>query len=458
MLFDRPVRPETYAAIRFGLGFPARGAPLAPDAMLARLEAPDRMAAEYPFVPFMRTLELAGELRAAGRARRTGMGGEAAFMAARAAIDEVFLQTFLDDLVRAVETDDPFRERLVKFWLSHFATRSKSFRTRTGPSGFEAEAIRPHLTGRFGDMLKAALTHPFMLDYLDQTASVGPNSAYGRKKGLGLNENLAREAMELHTLGVDAGYDQQDVTELAELLTGLHVSRKTGFEFLPGRAEPGAETVLGRRYGGRGKARLSDIHEALDDLAAHPAAAGFLCTKLAAQFVADRPDPDLVAHMAAAYRRSGGVLLEVYAAMLEHPAAWSGFGAKVKWPFEFLATGLRALGVRADHLREIAGGQVRKRLVNALARMGQPYRAPPGPDGWPDRAEAWVHPHGLAARIGWAMAIARRAPVPLPEPADFARRALGDAAGERLVWAAGAAESRAEGIGLVLASAEFNRR
>lgn len=461
MLFDRPIAPETFAVIRYGTGFPARDVPVTATDILTRLTGPDHMAAAHPFLGFDDGLRLGRALRRAQKAQR--MSGMAKGMvdeqkAARRAINAAFAGTFLSDMARRVDSDDPFRERLTAFWLDHFTARDKSVHLRAGHGGYAAQAIRPHLTGRFADLLRAASLHGFMLLYLDQSQSYGPNSPAGLNSGKGLNENLAREMLELHSLGVDGSYDQGDVTELAELLTGLTFTRQGRVEFRPRRAEPGAETVLGRRYGGAGKARLADIEAALDDLATHPDTAAHICRKLAVHFVADDPDPDLVAAMTDAYARSGGVLAEVYAAMLDHPAAWAGFGAKIKWPADFMASAARALGLSGSELRRIKPSQVSKWFIGPMRRMGQQYRHAPGPDGWPEAAEAWVNPSGVAARIAWAMGAARRMRGRVGDPRDFVTDALGDAAGGRLIWAAGAAESRQDGIGIVLASAEFNRR
>ncbi len=455
--FDRPIARETYAVIRFGMGYPARGTPLTPDAMLDRLAEPDRMAESWPMVSFDAALEAGRNLRQAQKDKRRSEAGAMAVKVSRGRIRDAFVQNFVADLARCIETGDPFRERLHRFWSNHFATRARLPHLYAGGGGYAEDAIRPHLAGRFAEMLKAAVTHPFMLMYLDQHRSVGPNSPVGQKRGRGLNENLAREVLELHTLGVDAGYGQADVTQFAELLTGLAFDLKRGGSFRAGMAEPGAERVLGVAYGG-GPATIDDIHAVLEDLARHPATATHLCRKLAAHFVADAPDPDLVARMARAWRDSDGYLPAVYAAMLGHRAAWDGFGAKIKQPFEFMATGLRALGVRGEMLADMPTGQVRKALISSLRLMGQTYQRPPGPDGWPDHAGAWVKPHGIAARIAWALRAAERVPGGAPDPRDFVRTALGEAASGALVWAAGAAATRAEGVALVLASAEFNRR
>ncbi len=456
--FDTPIGPQTYALVRFGMGYPSRGSPVDPTEMLKRLSGPDRMAAQWPMISFEAALDAGRSLQAARKSRKkNGEAGATAVKEWRVRIREAHAGNFLSDMIRCVETDDPFRERLHRFWTNHFTTRSRTSLLDAAPGGYADAAIRPHLAGRFADMLKAAVTHPFMLVYLDQQYSVGPNSSVGKATGQGLNENLAREVLELHTLGVGARYAQADVTQFAELLTGLSFNiQKAGF-FDPGRAEPGAETVLGNSYGG-GRATLDDIHAVLEDLAAHPATAAHLCAKLAAHFVADVPEPGLVAQMTRAWRDSGGHLAPVYAAMLDHPASWSGFGAKVKQPVEFMATSFRALDIRAEALLDYAPNRVRKIMLGSLRQMGQTYQEPPGPDGWPDTANAWIQPHGLASRIGWAMQVARRAPGGPPDPRDFVRTALGDAASETLTWAASAAATRAEGVGLVLASAEFNRR
>ena len=457
ILFDRPIGPEAYAIIRFGVGYPVLGAPTDAASILERLNGPDLVAQRIPALRFQDSVQNALDLRAVQKELKRMGGDKAELKEKRNAIRLAFAEALVTDLDRAARTDDPFRERLQWFWANHFTARSKSRYLQSAHAGYEAEAIRPYVTGRFAELLKSAVTHPFMLVYLDQTSSVGPNSPRGLKSGRGLNENLAREVLELHTLGVGAAYSQADVTEFAELLTGLSFNYRAGGFFEPERAEPGAEVVLGQSYGG-GDASLDHIHAALDDLARRPETARHICSKLAQYFVADSPDADLVAHMTAAYERSDGHLAEVYAAMLEHPAAWRDFGAKVKWPFDLVASSCRAVGFTREKIEAAGASRMLKLVRRSLQFMGQQYQEAPGPDGWPDRAEAWVHPHGLAARISWGMELARRFPGRAPNPRHFVREALGDVAGSRLIWAAGVAESRDEGVGVVLSSAEFNRR
>ncbi len=458
-LFDRPIGTWTYAAIRFGCGLPARGSPETPAEILARLAGPDRMAEVYPgprLAPLAEEELAFRDVRKRFRQGEEGLEDEVKRL--RLARHLSVIGAMQTELVRWSVTEDPFRERLVRFWGDHFATNAAVVNPRAGPAAMHEEAIRPHVAGRFADLLIAAVTHPVMLMYLNQVGSVGPNSPVGLKRGRGLNENLAREVLELHTLGVGGPYTQKDVRQFAELLTGLRYTLKGGFQFAPQIAEPGAEQVLGVSYGGAGKAVLDDVHGVLEDLAVHPVTAAHVARKLAVHFVADTPDDGLVAAMAAAFRDTDGFLPEVYRAMLEHPAAWRGFGAKIKQPFELIASGMRALGLEDVHIRQMKRNRIRRHVLLPLQRMGQPYARPPGPDGWPEEAEAWINPQGLAARIAWAMEAAQMRQVEPPDPRDFVDTALGEAASGRLVWAAGAAETRRQGLGLVLASAEFNRR
>ncbi|MEO0999474.1 MAG: DUF1800 domain-containing protein, partial [Pseudomonadota bacterium] len=323
-----------------------------------------------------------------------------------------------------------------------------------GDAQFEAEAVRAHLGGSFAEMLRAAVAHPVMLEYLDQTRSFGPNSLVGRQRGRGLNENLAREVLELHTLGVDGGYTQDDVRELAEALTGF-VTREGVFQFHPGAAEPGAETVLGQSYGG-GDPDPGHAFAILDDLAHHPTTARHIARKLATHFVADVPDTALVDHIAARFAATGGDLPSVHAALIEHPAAWEGFGAKIKQPWEVVVSTFRAFGIDAETLD---GGRPRalRGMARALGSMGQPLRDPGGPNGWPEAAEAWITPQGLAARIDWARTSAARLGGEM-DPRRFLETALADAASVELGFAVGAAETAEEGIFLTLAAPEFHRR
>ncbi|GKY87787.1 DUF1800 domain-containing protein [Sinisalibacter aestuarii] len=450
----------TIAAIRFGYGLSAgQPAPGDAGALSAALAAPDAMAARFPVTGMAGVFPLIREYNQARRAsRQDEPGGEDRFQAARRNLRLTMLEGLRAQLMRAVLAPDGMRERLHAFWSDHFTVRAKGVRFIAAPSAFAEDAIRPHITGSFPAMLRAAVTHPAMLAYLDQNRSIGPDSPAGQRQGAGLNENLAREVLELHTLGVDGGYAQGDVTQFAELLTGLTFDVQEGFLFRPRWAEPGAETVLGTRYGGAERARLDEVFAALDDIALHPATARHLARKLAVHFVSDRPDPDLVATLAAAYTAGGGALMPVYEALLAHPAAWVLPFAKARQPWDFMVASLRALGATEAALAGLGYPELRKGIRQPLAHMGQPYQAPPGPDGWPEEAEAWITPPALAERIGWAMALAGEYSAALPDPRAFVETALGGTASETLLGAVRAAESREAAVALVLASAEFNRR
>lgn len=450
----------TTAAIRFGYGLsPRQSAPSGSDAMLTALAAPDAIAGTFPIAGFGAVLPMMREFRASRKARNAKeTGAEDRYKAARGALRGTALDGMRAQLARAVLAPDGFRERLWAFWDDHFTVRAKGGANIASPSAFAEEAIRPHIGGNFRDMLRAATTHPAMLSYLDQNRSIGPDSPAGKRRDAGINENLARELMELHTLGVDGGYTQEDVVQLSELLTGLTIDPKVGFRFRPAWAEPGAETVLGRVYGRERKPRLSDIFDALDDIAAQPATAAHLARQLAVHFVSDTPDDDLVAQMTAAYRESDGDLPTVYAAMLDHPAAWALPAVKTRQPWDFIAAALRALDVPAKRFAAARAQQLRAHVLRPLARMGQPWQQPPGPDGWPEDGAAWISPPALAERIDWAMQVHELTRAPLPDPRRFLTTALAERADDTLGHAVRAAASRAAGVGLVLASPAFNRR
>ncbi len=452
------------AATRFGTGrSPVLPDPDSIDAMLDRLAGPDRSAERWRIGDFTDIRPHLHDFRQAGRARNQARGTsdeaalEAAYRALRDRALAISEDGFVHTLLRGLTAEDGFRERLSRFWADHFTVVSKRGVTRHLVTPYVEEAIRPHLTARFADMLKAAATHPMMLDYLDQIRSMGPGSAAARRRNRGLNENLAREVLELHTLGVGGPYDQTDVRQFAELLTGLSYDPRDGFTFRADFAEPGAEIVLGRSYGGAAPS-LDDVLLALDDIAVHPATARHLAEKLAVHFVADRPDPALVAALEARYVATGGDLMAVYGALLSHPASWVAGPGKVMPPFAFVCGSLRALAVPPRRLTRLDTRDLRSVLLRPLRNMGQAWEQPLGPDGWPEAAEAWITPQGMAARMTWALDAPERLLDDLPDPRDFVTTALGPGAPEPVVFAAGAAESRADGIGVVLASAAFQRR
>lgn len=450
-----PFDPTT-AAIRFGHGLPqVTGAPHSVPEMLAALARPDVAMGDHPITPTSVVADLLVRREAAGRTREDGPAEMKAYQQTGRDLTDAALAAARTTLTRALVNPDGFRERLAAFWGNHFTTALRARPNRFLSFAFMDEAIRPHLAGTFADLLTAATLHPTMLSYLDQTASFGPNSRQGKRTKRGLNENLARELLELHTMGVGAGYAQDDVRQLAELLTGLAVDPALQLEFQDRRAEPGAETVLGKTYDGKG---LAPIRAVLSDLARRPETARHIARKLAVHFVADDPDPQLIDALYSAYANSGGDLIAVYAALLNHPAAWLPKAQKARQPYDFMIAALRALDLSGTEVAKMALGPFSRMILDPMAAMGQPFKTAPGPDGWAEEAEAWITPQGLAARITWAMAVPARLVRPLPDPRDLAHRCLGPRASESLLWAVARAENIREGVGLVLVSPEFNRR
>ncbi|WP_122074011.1 DUF1800 family protein [Pseudophaeobacter sp. EL27] len=461
MVFD----PEL-AEIRFGCGLSPSISPLASrEAMLARLQGPDRAAEQFPIAGTETILASVSDFARLRKLRRTKAGSSEAKQAEKdfKRFRRKHLQQrdlwFRQLLLRHVTTQDSFRERLTLFWADHFTAKGKNRAMQPLAYGYIESAIRPNISSRFEDLLIAAVTNPLMLHYLDQFRSRGENSALNKRQGGrgGLNENLAREVLELHTLGLEGPYDQADVRQLAELFTGLSYRVNKGFLFDEGMAEPGAETVLGRVYGGA-EAELEPVLQALRDLARHPATADHIAWKLAVHFTKDQPAPELVAALSAAYRDSDGDLAQVYDVLLNHELSWEPELGNVKPPFDYMASACRGLGVDPAHLTGWKPKQMRQNFIAPLRLMGQAWQSPVGPDGWEEADAAWITPQGLSARLRWAMAAPRRLVEALPDPTDFAGHCLGSRANPWVMFVASAAETRAEAIGLVLSSPAFQRR
>lgn len=451
---------------RFGYGAsPEVTPPDSVSAMLDRLRGDDVMARLYP-IPGFRPLQDAHIVKRRfdvfARKETTTPEQAAEAREKSTAIVHDFLRqrlrTFGQLQLRRIHGNDSFRERLVAFWADHFTAQGKAGLIKLAVPAYMEEAVRPHVSGRFTDLLIASITHPVMLEYLDQSTSVGPGSKRGQRKGnrRGLNENLARELLELHTLGVDAAYTQADVRQMAELLTGLTRTRDYSFVFRKGWAEPGTETVLGKTYGDRKD--MTPIRDALDDLAMHPNTARHIATKLAVHFVADAPPEDLIARLTAAYLDSGGDLMVLYDTLLNDPRAWEMPVSNMRPPLEYISTALRALAVPPDRIQALEPKDIRKLFVQPLTIMGQKWNRPSGPDGWPEDDGAWVTPQGVAARLEWAMTVPARLLAELPEPKKFLRDIVGPDASDPLKFATAAAETRDVGVGLVLISPALQRR
>lgn len=457
MQFD----PEL-AEIRFGTGLGQAARPVGDaGAVLARLARPDSAAQKFQISGFQQQLP---DIRAERALTRQSRGNDSAKRQVNKMRREMRRRQavwFTATIARYADNADGLRERLTRFWADHFTVMGKRPMTRPLASTFVEDAIRPNLTGNFGDMLLAATTHPMMLDYLDQTRSFGEGSVAGQRRGKGLNENFAREILELHTLGVGGPYSQTDVREFANLLAGYTFDRQGQVIYFPAQGSPGAETILGQRYG-RGTPRVEDVHAALRDLALHPATAAHIARKLAVHFVSDTPDAGLIQHITAAFLESGGALMDCYTAMLEHPKSWQIERVKVKQPFDYIASSIRALGVSGAQMMAIKPDDIRDGLASPMALMGQSWERPNGPDGWAEDGPHWITPQGLAARIQWALtlplAVQEKTGGTLPDPRAFAQTALGTHADEQVLFAAAAAETRWEGVGLVLSAPSFQRR
>ena len=311
-------------------------------------------------------------------------------------------------MLRAVESERQLQEVMVDFWFNHFNVFAAKGDVRWYVSAYERDVIRPNALGRFPDLVRASARHPAMLFYLDNWLSARPDftvPAGGPKGGrkAGLNENYARELMELHTLGVDGGYTQTDVTEVARALTGWSIDRpqtEGRFAFRPRMHDTGEKVVLGHRIPAGGG--QDDGERVLAILTHHPATARFIATKLVRRFVADTPPPPLVERVAATYLRTDGDIRSMLRTIVAAPEFVSAdaYRAKVKTPFEFVASAVRALGATVD-------AQGAFDLARASAEIGEPlYQAQP-PTGYPDRAEAWVNSGALLARMNFALALAR---------------------------------------------------
>jgi len=368
-------------------------------------------------------------------------------------IQKTYRAEALARLQRAMIADCGFVERLVAFWSNHFCiSADKGELARMWAGSFEREAIRPHVLGRFGDMLKAVEQHPAMLFFLDNQQSLGPDSRAGQNRKRGLNENLAREIMELHTLGVGGGYTQDDVTSLARIITGWTFAGRQGqlgvpgsFVFNANAHQPGAQRLLGRIYQDNG---VAQGEVALADIARHPSTAKFIAAKFARHFVADDPPPALVARLQDVFRKSDGDLRALTVALLDSDEAWQAPLTKLRSPYEFLvATGRLLAQIPEDPSRYLGGLNV----------LGQPLWSPAGPNGFPDSNAAWAAPEGMKLRLDISAQIASRLAASV-DPRDLLQLAAADAASPETRRTIELAESRQQALALLLMSPEFQRR
>jgi uncharacterized protein (DUF1800 family) len=358
-------------------------------------------------------------------------------------------KNFLDEagarIRAAYNADIGFVERLVWFWSNHFCV-SGSFMA----GAYEREAIRPHVLGRFADMLQAAEAHPAMLDYLDNAQSIGPNSDEGIVRNRGLNENLAREILELHTLGVRTVYTQADVTTFAKVITGWTMlptrdNPEHGGEFVfnPRMHEPGEQTLIGKTYAGGG---VQQGRSVLADLARHPATAKHIATKLARHFIADEPPPALIDRLTFRFFESEGDLKEVAKALVTAPEAWAPERAKIKRPGEWLVATRRAAGRKDINIQGI---------TNQQALLGESLWRPSAPKGFSDDNAAWLG--GLNLRLQAANLFAQAVAGDV-EPRELVDVALGPLATEETRLAVARAETKVQALTLLVMAPEFQRR
>ncbi|MCS6892041.1 MAG: DUF1800 domain-containing protein [Rhodovarius sp.] len=430
--------PGHIAAIRFGLGpRPDQPPPAEPEAwLLAQLRSfppaagPDLAACA---AVYYRPLD----------------GNEEAQNALRVAL---LRQESLAWAERVLTTEAPFAERLVAFWANHFTVSRRRGGIAPFIGHYEREAIRPHILGRFEDLLLAAIRHPAMLLYLDNTNSVGPNSPAGRNRRRGLNENLARELLELHTLTPRAGYGEEDVRALAALLSGWSIGRGAafqepdGFFFRPGAHEPGRKILLGRSFPEGEEGGI----EALRFLARHPATLGQLAFRLARHFAGDDPPPALIRRLEHSLLETQGDLGEAARLLITAPEAWQPPLSKFRSPLDYVIAVLRALGMGAEAAQPLLAGSffLDQFLWNA-----------PAPNGWPDTAAEWVAPEQLMRRIDWAHAWAGRAAAAGRVQAQaLAELTLGPLLPAETATAIRRAGSQREALAILFGCPEFHRR
>jgi uncharacterized protein (DUF1800 family) len=363
----------------------------------------------------------------------------------------------------AIASPAPLAERLVHFWGNHFSVSVGKPGTQFEVGPHEFGAIRPHVLGRFTDMLKAAVLHPAMLLYLDQFQSIGPGSIAGQRRGRradaqgprGINENLAREILELHTLGVDGGYSQADITEFARALTGwtvpgvgrigrLAADQPSGAAYVALAHEPGARMIMGRRYADDGPQQAVAV---LDDLAAHPATARHIATKLARHFAGDTPPESLVARLEADFLKTGGDLASLTRTLIDAPEVWVPGPVKFRSPFEWFIAAARLSGIE---------GMEPPRIARVLGELGQsPWRAP-SPAGYDDLAASWAAPDVLLRRVELAERMAQGSPA--EDIVARAEAAFPDALSGSTRTMLTRAESGRQALALLLVAPEMMRR
>ncbi|HEX3395448.1 MAG TPA: DUF1800 domain-containing protein [Steroidobacteraceae bacterium] len=464
------------AVLRFGLGAKPGDLAAAADEprawLMAQIKGAVPLAVNVPLAP---SDQIYAGLLAARDARQKmkqestsdGQDAKVAVNAVREAYQPHYRAQVLARAQSAALTSRPFAERLVHFWSNHFAVSADKGVVFGLAGTLENEAIRPHVGGRFVDLLTAVEQHPAMIAFLDNQISVGKDSSAALvaarfrnadlrqpKRQFGINENLAREILELHTLGVNGGYSQADVTSFAEIITGWSIGGGKGrlaggvpgrFYFRDNLHEPGPKVFLGKTYTEQGQRQGEAV---LADLARRPETANFIATKLVRHFIADDPPPAAVARVARAFLKTGGDLPHVYAALIESPEAWDADARKFKTPEDFVFSTLRALNVSPAQPEEV---------IRTFDLLGQRQYTPGSPAGWPDTSKSWDGSDALMHRVLWASRVGAKYESGV-EPTDLAASSLGSYARPETLTALRRAASSGQAVALLLMSPEFQRR
>jgi uncharacterized protein (DUF1800 family) len=363
---------------------------------------------------------------------------------------QIYLEEAKSRLNAALDSDVGLVERLVWFWSNHFCVSADKGGVRPLCGAFERETIRPHVRGKFADMLVAVESHPAMLLYLDNARSIGPNSFAGLRRNKGLNENLAREILELHTLGVRTGYSQDDVTSFAKVITGWSIvpprlAPEHGGQFMFNARlhEPGPQRIIGREYQDNG---FEQGRAVLLALARRRATTKHVATKLARHFVADNPPITLIDRFAKRFATSDGDLKEITKTLIVSPEVWEAPRSKLRRPSEWLIGALRAVGARPPDVRPV---------LQAQNLLGEPLWRVPAPNGFSDDSAAWMD--GLAQRLDISNQIARRTSTSI-DPDVLAEDVLGPLLSNETRQTLRRAESRQQALALLFMAPEFLRR
>lgn len=316
-------------------------------------------------------------------------------------IQELHRELVVQKILRAAYSNNQLQEVLTDFWFNHFNVSATKNQCQQFIYTYERDAIRPNVLGNFKDLLLATAMHPAMLEYLDNASSVSVRNtprlnANAPRNARGLNENYAREVMELHTLGVDGGYTQADVTAVARALTGWTVMQGN-FLFRPRMHDNAPKTILHKNFPANGG--FQEGVDVLTMLAEHPSTAQFICTKLAIRFVSDTPSVSLIKNMVKTFQSSGGNIKEVLRTMVHDPAYWkkSAPHEKVKSPFELVISAIRATNAQIIQPFQ---------LFNWCTKMGQRFYYYQAPTGFPDRASYWINTGSLLNRMNFGLAFA----------------------------------------------------